>query len=127
VRERGPHKAFALYAHLTWHTRWREHCVEKRHVDVIADSVLHAAQRHNIRVLAQSVLAEHVHILVSYRPDCTLAAFVRDAKSESSRRAGDVTWCRGYYAGSVCADHIAAVRAYIARQYTRHPDRIPRG
>jgi REP element-mobilizing transposase RayT len=94
-------------------------------VAVIVDSVLGAAQRHRIRVLAQAVLTEHVHVLVSFRPDCSLAAFVRDAKSESSRRSGEVTWCRGYYAGSVCQNHIATVRTYIANQYTRHPDRIP--
>jgi len=121
------HKAFELYAHITWRTRWSEHAVSKRHVDIIAGSVLRAAERRNMRVLSQAVLADHVHVLVSYRPDSALAPFVRDAKSESSRRAETVNWGRGYYAGSVCKRHIAAVRTYIARQHSRHPDLIPPG
>jgi len=121
------HKAFELYAHITWRTRSSERAIAKRHVEVIASSVLRAAERHKMRVLAQAVLTDHVHVLVSYRPDSILAAFVRDAKSESSRRSVTVGWCRGYYAGSVCRRHIAAVRHYIARQHSHHPDLIPPG
>jgi putative transposase len=121
------HKAFELFAHVTWRTRWRETSIEKRHVSVIAESVLHAAQRQNMRVIAQAVLTDHVHVLVSYRPDSALASFIRDAKSESSRRAGAVTWGRGYYAGSVGWREVDAVRRYLARQHSHHPERIPPG
>jgi REP element-mobilizing transposase RayT len=121
------HKAFELYAHITWRTRWSEHAVAKSHVEIIAQSIMRAAERQHMRVIAQAVLADHVHVLVSFRPDSQLSSFVRDAKSESSRRAETVSWGRGYYAGSVCRGHIAAVRAYIARQHSHHPDLIPPG
>ena len=121
------HKAFELYAHITWRTRWSERAVAKRDVEIISTSILNAAQRHNMRVLGQAVLMDHVHVLVSFRPDSQLASFVRDAKSESSRRTETVSWGRGYYAGSVCRRHIAAVRTYIARQHSHHPDLIPSG
>lgn len=121
------HKAFELYAHVTWRTRSSAHAVAKRHVEIIAQSVLRAAQRYNMRVLAQAVLTDHVHVLVSYRPDSALTPFIRDAKSESSRRAETVSWGRGYYAGSVGWREIDAVRRYIARQHTHHPNLIPPG
>ncbi len=121
------HKAFELYAHITWRTRWSEHAVGKRDVEIISTSILNAALRHKMRVLGQAVLMDHVHVLVSFRPDSQLASFVRDAKSESSRRTKTVNWGRGYYAGSVSRRHIAAVRAYIARQHSHHPDLIPPG
>ena len=127
TQEQRWHKAFELYAHITWRTRWREQSVAKRHVGIIAQSVLRAAERHSMRVLAQAVLADHVHVLVSYRPDSALTPFIRDAKSESSRRAESIQWGRGYYAGSVCKRHIMAVRTYIARQHSHHPHLIPRG
>jgi putative transposase len=128
MRAKGPHKAYALYAHITWHTRWRDRTVRRDDVQIVAGAVLRAAERHNVQVLAQAVLTEHVHVLVSYRPDTPLAAFVRDAKSESSRLAGpNATWCRGYYAGSVCERHLAFTRAYIARQHAHHPHLIPPG
>jgi len=119
------HKAFELYAHITWRTRWSEQAVTKCHVEIIAQAILRAAERQKMRVIAQAVLADHVHVLVSFRPDSQLASFVRDAKSESSRRAETVRWCRGYYAGSVCRSHIGAVRTYIARQHRHHPNLIP--
>jgi len=121
------HKAFELYAHITWRTRWSERGIAKCHVEIIAKAILRAAERHNMRVLGQAVLMDHVHVLVSFRPDSQLASFVRDAKSESSRRTKTVSWGRGYYAGSVSRRHIGAVRAYIARQHSHHPDLIPPG
>src|SRR5882672_3722831 len=116
VRAKGPHKAYALYAHITWHTYWRARTVRREDVQIVSGAVLRAAERHSVKVLAQAVLTEHVHVLVSYRPDTALSDFIRDAKSESSRLVGqNAEWCRGYYAGSVCANHLAVTRAYIAR------------
>ena len=127
MRRKGPHKAYALYAHITWHTRYRTRTVTRQQAQLVAEVISGAAERHEMRVLAQAVLAEHVHILLSFRPDGTIASFVRDAKSESSRRVGALEWCRGYYAGSVSERHIGLVRAYIARQHAHHPHLIPPG
>ena len=127
MRRKGPHRAFALYAHITWHTRYRGRTVTKDQSRVVSEVILQAAERHNMRVLAQAVLVEHVHVLLSFRPDGTIASFVRDAKSESSRRVGALEWCRGYYAGSVSERHIEVVRAYIGRQHSHHPHLIPPG
>jgi len=75
-------------------------------------------------------MADHVHVLVSFRPDFSLMPFIRDAKSESARRVNGphrrrLTWARGYFAGSVSHSHIPTVRAYLARQPLRHPDSVP--
>ena len=128
MRARGPHKAYALYAHITWATHWRARTVCRDDVQTVTGAVQRAAARHSVNVIAQAVLTEHVHVLVSYRPDTVLAGFVRDAKSESSRLVGrNAKWGRGYYAGSVCANHLAVTRAYIARQHAHHPHLIPPG
>ena len=119
------HKAFELYAHITWATRLRVRAIARRHVAIIAKAILDAAERHHIHVLSQAVLTDHVHVLVSFRPDCALMGFVRDAKSESSRRAETITWGRGYYAGTVSWREIDAHRRYIGRQYSHHPQLIP--
>jgi REP element-mobilizing transposase RayT len=79
-------------------------------------------------VLAQAVLTDHIHILIRYAPDTTVSAFVREAKSESSRRVGKtLRWQRGYFADSISRSHVLGVRRYIASQFSRHPDKIPRG
>ncbi len=65
------------------------------------------------------------------KPCSPITPFVRDAKSESARRVntlrkGRFRWARGYYAGSLSHSHIPAARNYLATQYARHPDRVPR-
>ncbi len=132
MRRNGPHKAYGLFAHVTWHT-WRRQAFVRRHdVAVITAAIRNAAERHGLNLLAQAVLADHVHVLVSYRPDQSLAPFIRDAKSESARRVNSgatsfLRWCRGYYAGSLSHRDIAAARVYLASQHQRHPNQIPSG
>ena len=132
MRARGPHKALGLYAHLTWHTWRRERSIRHADVGVITVVVLEAAVRCRVRVHAQAVLADHVHVLVSYPPNATLSSFIRHAKSESARRinlerphAPSFRWARGFYAGSLSRSHVRATRTYLASRRVRHPDRIP--
>jgi len=132
MRARGPHKAVGLYAHLTWHTWRREPSIRRVDVRVVTDVVLEAACRCRVRVHAQAVLADHVHVLVSYPPDTTISSFIRHAKSESARRINlersrtlPFRWARGFYAGSLSRSHVRAGRVYLANQHLRHPDRVP--
>ena len=79
-------------------------------------------------MLAQAVLSDHIHIVIRHAPDATVSAFVRDAKSESSRRVGKaLRWQRGYFADSISPSGVIGVRNYVARQFIRHPDKIPPG
>ncbi len=132
MREKGPHRASGLYAHLTWHTWRRQPAIREGDVATIGAAVLAAGGRTRIRVHAQAVLSDHVHVLVSYSPDASLAAFVREAKSESARRLNHTRperlqfrWCRGYCAGSLSREHVDATRLYLGRQHTHHPDKVP--
>jgi len=126
------HKACGLYAHVTWHTWRRVPQVRKPDVPVIVETVLDAGRRWAVRVHAQAVLSDHIHVVVSYPPHVALAPFIRHAKSESARRlnvarldAQRLRWCRGYYAGSLSRSDVSPARSYLARQSQRHPDRIP--
>ena len=133
MRKRGPHKACGLYAHITWHTWRRERSIRRADVAEIAAAVLEAGLRRGVRVHAQEVLTDHVHVIVSYNPAVALSPFIRHAKSESARRANllrsDVgttfRWCRGYYAGSLSRTDVGPARVYVATQHVRHPVRIP--
>jgi putative transposase len=132
MRARGPHRAIGLYAHLTWHTYRRELSIRRVEVPTLTEVVLEAARRCRVRIHAQAVLADHVHVLVSYPPDVTLSSFIRHAKSESARRinlgrsgAPSFHWARGFYAGSLSRTHVRPARTYMANQHLRHPDRLP--
>jgi REP element-mobilizing transposase RayT len=106
--------------------------IRKHDVRSIVDAVLEAAQSSDVRVHAQAVLRDHVHLLISYLPTARLSSFMRHAKSESARRvnlarkdAQRLEWARGYFMGSLSRDHVVATRSYIARQFHRHPDLVP--
>lgn len=85
-----------------------------------------------VAVLRGAVLADHVHVVVSFRPDTRICDFVRRAKSVAATRAnrrvaGAVRWARGYYVTTLHRQDLARVIRYVDRQFERHPDLVPRG
>jgi REP element-mobilizing transposase RayT len=84
-----------------------------------------------VHLLRQAVLADHVHLVVSFCPDTRLSDFVRLAKSVSATRAnrrvaGSIRWARGYYITTLHRNDLDRVVRYVANQFERHPDLIPR-
>lgn len=124
------HHAYQLYAHITWHTWKRVGCVNRSAARDVIIAVECAARRTSTTVLRSAVLADHVHLLVSFRPHTRLSDFVRLAKTIAAFRAnkrveGAIKWARGFYAASLHKKVLPTVDRYIARQYERHADRVP--
>jgi len=124
-------RAYQLYAHITWHTYRRVDCLDSLATRDVMDAVEKACVRCAVRVLRTAVLSDHVHLLVSYKPSTRLSDFVRVCKAGSSYMAnkrvfGALKWAKGYYVGSVSRRDLSQVDRYIANQFDRHRDRIPR-
>ena len=89
-----------MYAHITWHT-WRGvGCIDARAAREVRIAVASAAKRTGVQVVKGEVLANHIHLLVSFRPDTRISDFMRLAKSVAATRAnrvvvGSVKWARG--------------------------------
>jgi REP element-mobilizing transposase RayT len=120
-----------MYAHITWHTWNRVACVDARAAAEVRVAVLSAGKRTGVQVIRGKVLADHVHVLVSFRPDTRISDFMRLAKSVSALRAnrlvfGAVKWARGYYVTTLHKADLARGVRYVERQYERHPNLIPR-
>ena len=120
-----------MYAHITWHTWKRVGCVDAAAASDVRSAVASACQATGVRVLRNEVLADHVHLVVSFRPDIRLSDFVRLAKSVSATRAnrrvtGTVRWARGYFVTTLHKRDLASATQYVADQFRRHPDLIPR-
>ena len=62
--------------------------VRRCDVEIVGRGILKAAERQSVHVLAQAVLTDHVHGVISFRPDRAIM--------------------------------------YLATQFARHPDRLPR-
>ena len=125
------HRAYQLYAHITWHTWKRVGCLDEAAVADVKSAVSSASRTSGIHVLRGAVLADHVHLVVGFRPDTRLSDFVRLVKSVAAVRAnrrvsGAVRWARGFYAATFHKRDLGDVIRYIAHQFDRHPDRIPR-
>jgi len=125
-----PHRAFGIYVHITWHTRFRRRLIRGADVAAVRAAIDEAAFHGQVHVHEVAILFDHVHVIASFRPEGGVVSFIRHAKSESSRRInlmkGNVfQWARGYFVESLSRTHVRAACAYVARQHLRHPDRVP--
>ena len=125
------HHAYQIYAHITWHTWERVGCVDAHVAADVKNALISAGRRMSVGVLASAALADHVHVLVSGRPDTKLSDFIRLAKTISAFRAnnripGAIKWARGFYVASYHKKDLPGIAAYIRQQFAHHPDRIPR-
>jgi putative transposase len=125
------HHAYQMYAHITWHTWKRVGCVDAAAASDVLSAITSACRATGVRVLRNGVLADHVHVVVSFRPDIRLSDFVRLAKSVAATRAnrrvpGAVRWARGYYVTTIRKRDLTRVTRYVADQFLRHPDLVPR-
>jgi REP element-mobilizing transposase RayT len=106
--------------------------VGRADVEHVVAAVGDAAERCRVRVYSVGVLADHVHLVVSFSPDTTLSSFIRESKSSSALRINrgrarnqKFRWCRGYYANTLSWSHVAAARTYVGGQFHRHPELVP--
>ena len=125
------HRAFQMYAHITWHTWERVGCIDTIAAYEIRVTAMRAGKLTGVQVLRAAVLADHVHFVVSFRPDTRLSDFVRLVKSSSAMNAnrripGALRWCRGCYVATVHKNDLPRLQRYVDRQFDHHPDRIPR-
>jgi putative transposase len=125
------HRAYQMYAHITWHTWCRRPCIDARAADDVHRAIREAGRRTEVRDVAVAVLADHVHVLVSFTPQSVLSDFVRIAKSAGAlmanrRVVGSVKWARGFCVATIHKSDLARVAGYIRHQFDRHPDLVPR-
>jgi putative transposase len=125
------HRAFELYAHITWHTWRRVGCVDQEVARDVRAAASEAARRTASEIRAFATLSDHVHVVLSFRPSTRLSDFVRLAKAGSSYQSGKgvfgaLKWARGFFARSVGKEELPIVIAYVRNQYGRHPDRLPK-
>ncbi len=77
-------------------------------------------------LLSAGGIEDHIHLLISYRPDASLSNLMREIKSRSSRWVSEeqnlpeFAWQEGYAAFSVSTSQIDTLRSYIACQQEHH-------
>ena len=121
-----PRTYSAIYLHVIFATKARQAWLG----DDIGERV-HALLGGIVRDLGGSALAiggveDHVHLLIKWRTDETIATLKREVKSRSSRwiheelGVGAFAWQEGYSVFSVSRSGVDDVRSYIAKQVEHH-------
>jgi len=117
-----------LYAHVVWTTRNRDNLIDAKLAEFLCRFLRAVARQERSRILQVGLLQDHVHVLLRYHPTTRLPRLLQRMKGGSAvmaarERRGDLLWNRGYSISSVSVGALESVRAYVALQESRHPER----
>jgi len=118
----------SIWVHVVWGTKRREPLLEKPARYDIFNHIRENARNKGIHIDHINGYLDHVHCLISMNPKQDIADIVQALKGESSFWVNNKTellkhrlqWCDDYYAVSVGASGLDAVREYIRNQETHH-------
>ena len=121
------HSHAELYVHLVWATRRRAAVLDRRILQTLRGQSIASARAVGAVVVAFGGVADHVHVLLRYRPDLSVATLARGLKAALTHKIrnavpelGDFSWQAGYGAFSVARSDVDRVAAYVADQVRHH-------
>jgi REP-associated tyrosine transposase len=117
----------ALLLHIVFSTKGRSPWITDDVRDRLFEYLGGAVQGQSGMPLAIGGMPDHVHLLISWRPDETISTLLREIKAQSSRwihatfpTLGDFRWQDGYAAFSVSPSQRERVEASIENQPNHH-------
>lgn len=122
------HRAYELYAHLVFVVKYRRRALTAQILNDLNEILLEKSLDLNISIEEFNGERDHVHVLIRYSPDQSIAYIVQQLKGYSSfklRRLHPVLthisynhglWTDGYYAASCGGVSIETIRRYIEAQ-----------
>lgn len=116
-----------IYLQIVFVVKRRENLIQKAWMDELHKYICGIVTAKQQKVYAIGGVADHIHILLSIKPDILLSDLVRDIKSNSSRWInergyvdGKFQWQHGYGAFSYSHFHLDTIIAYINNQEEHH-------
>lgn len=120
--------------HLVFVTKYRQTIFEtKEQQDALKTYFQQIADKQSIQILAQEVMPDHAHLLVSFPPHYSISQMVKKLKGSSARywfMAYPETkqklwkghlWSPSYFAGTTGNVSISIVSNYIKNQHNQPP------
>ncbi|MEX1140305.1 MAG: IS200/IS605 family transposase [Bacteroidota bacterium] len=121
------HSLIKVFVHLVWITKERRRLLIPEVGNHVKDHISEYAQNNSIDITTLAIQPEHVHLLASLSRSQRIEDVAKLLKGESSHwiNHGSLlrhkfSWQRGYWAGSVCYQHVDRVKSYIANQQEHH-------
>ena len=122
------HAVFDVQYHFVWITKYRYKILRGRVAERARALLRQICQAREAVIVRGAVAPDHIHMLVSCRPDMAPAKLVQYLKGRSSRRLqgefpelrkrywGQHLWARGYFCASVGAVDEDTIKKYIESQ-----------
>ena len=121
------HSAVLVHIHFVWTTLDRDRSLVNDRRRRVKEHMQEYALPNGIAIDALDVQPEHVHLLVSLSRSQRIEDISKLVKGESSHwinanhvLPGRFAWQTGYWAGSVCHQHVGMVKRYIENQDEHH-------
>jgi putative transposase len=126
------HNSYALYYHIVFVTRKREPLIDRPMAGFLQHFFLGKCEEMQVHLLAQGILCDHVHLVLSLRPTHYIPEILNYLKGTSSHEANHhgafdnvLYWMRGYHIDSISPATLQQAKTYVQNQHQRHPDKIP--
>ena len=121
-----PNTYSQLYIQIVFAVKGRQHFINESIREEVQKYITGIITNKHQKVLAIYSMPDHIHILVSIKPDCKISDLVRDIKSKSSTfiqeklNKSSFRWQEGFGAFSYAKSQIDNVVNYILNQDNHH-------
>lgn len=124
------HRKYYLKVHLIFVCKYRKKLLNDNLSEYLKRKVLEISQKYDFSIDVMETDKDHIHMLVTYKPNVTVSSFVRKLKQETTislwKRFGTFLlkhfwkehtfWSDGYFACSIGEASIETIRRYIENQ-----------
>lgn len=116
-----------IYIHAVFAVKGRENLINNKFKDELYKYICGILTNNKEKVYAINGMPDHLHVLLSIKPNCLLSDLMRDIKAGSSKWinekkfvAGKFQWQEGFGSFSVSQSQLDKVIAYIDHQENHH-------
>ena len=120
-----------IYLHVVFSVKGRQNLIHKDWKDELYKYICGITNNKEQKVYAIGGVADHIHLLVSIKPNIALSDLVRDIKANSSKWInerelikGKFKWQEGFGAFSYAQSQLDNVIAYINNQEQHHRKKL---
>ena len=117
----------SLFFHVVFSVKERRKLLDKKLQDELYPYIVCIGKAKNFQIIAVNCTMDHIHILMLFKPDMSVAKAVQFVKANSSKwiheKFNDLqifAWQEGYGAFTVSLLQLPKVKQYIANQEKHH-------
>jgi len=122
-----PNTYTQLYIHLVFAVKSRANLIQAKWKEELYKYITGIVTNKKQKLIAINGVADHIHILIGIKPDCSLSDLVRDIKANSSKFInekkwvlGKFEWQQGFGAFTLGYSQLNVIINYIRTQEEHH-------